>query len=1260
MNAKNLPFKFAFLALLVIVCIWSLLTNGLKQGIDLRGGHSLVFEIRTNADEAERIQARINELKEKLNNSTNETERTALTKTVQRLTGDLKRARRDARSDATLAEDMIKILKERVDPLGLFMLEWRPVGENRFEVRMPAGNPKTQKAKNAFLRAIRDLENRNVERSGLRQLEDGKTTIPKLAEKDTKLAKLLENLLTAHKAKVRDASQKNISAWEVAEKQVLRHNIEIQVLQSILNGYVRQSELDAVRNQKDARESLEYNKETHDRAIKTFRELAQWDTDGNGKLSDTERKEMEATQARLKQHPEEKPRRLAAIDDVIRLYRAWADMRQELEDPSDLIRVLTRAGVLEFRIAPMTSEFAASREGKTGLSKVMRQGYLKILTDTLKKEGPQGLQRRTDRYLWFPVRGDRKSGYGGMLTEDYGGQRYLLLSNFEDKMLLQRRDVDRWALTKAYLTNDTDGFPAVGFTMNEAGAKYMHALTRDNLKEFMAILVDNEVKSAPIINDTISSNGIISMSSFNPTEVDRLIMILRAGSLPAKLIETPVAQSSFGPTFGEANREMGKRAAIIGLVAVAVFMCVYYLTSGVIAIIALILNIVLVLGTMSMISAVFTLPGIAGIILTIGIAVDANVLIFERLREEQQKGTAIRIALANAYKRAFSAIFDANITTVITCIILGWVGTEEVRGFAVTLSFGVIFSMFTSLVVTRWIFQLLLDRGIIDKPLSMMHVIGVPKINWMGKRHFFWLLSLGMVVMGVASIPMQGWNLLGIEFSAGTQAVVTFRDDALIDGKLPNAELVRRRFMREVEKLAYKDHARYGRLAETAKIEARYDYDKVGRFVRNHDTDGDKQRITPAEWKNYPQANDEFFKLMDTDSDGFLTRAELEELPETSYQITTTEISVPLISETAANIFGAALQRRISYPLKSGDDPNGYTIVENGPIAELGLQSGSGYAVVRPNRASPHAEAMEDFADGVAVVVRGLTPAMSVRELRERIEGTQMQPDFAKKTRNRFKVAGLVEKAKGVYSDFAVFSRSGRTAEGNPAQSAEAVADDLTDLLIESLRREEAIVAINFDPAIAGGAAQSAIIAIIMSWIAIVLYVWVRFGSIRWGLAAVICLIHDVVIVVGLLAATVWMADTAVGGFLGIGAFKIDLAMVAAILTVIGYSVNDTIVVFDRIRENRGKLATVSVMALNSSVNQTLGRTLLTSTTTLIVVLIMYVAGGAAIRPFSFALLVGVLFGTYSSIAVASPLLMGFRKALVVRTVGATGSGKKT
>ena len=1226
MNAKNLPLKFAFLALLVAVCIWSLCVKGLKQGIDLRGGHSLTFQIRTNADEVNRLKIRQAELEAKIAQTTNPDEKKDLQATANRLKGDLAQAKKDEESDASLAEDMIRILKERVDPLGLRMLEWRPVGANRFEVRMPAGNPKTQEAKNAYRRAIQALESRNIEKSHLRGLEQGRTTIEKLAGADKKLAGLLGDLLSAYKTldQKRKAGetkiQQYIGAWEVAETEVLKYNIKTQALRSILSGYVRPTDLAKLKNQPKALKSLKGRAEIYKRAVEAFAENHQ-----------------------------DNPDRAKAIQNVVELYKTWADMRQELEDPSDLMRLITKAGALEFRIAPISSESAT--EGQEALRASERDRYIKILRNTLDKEGPQGLSRRTDPYMWFPIRGDRKSGYAAMVTSDYGGQRYLLLSNSKGKTLLQRRDADRWALTNAFWSSDEKGLPAVGFSMNEAGAKFLHALTRNNKGEHMAILLDNEVYSAPVIKSAISSSGIITMGTFNSEQVDRLIKILRAGSLPAKLIEVPVAESSFGPTFGEANREMGRRAGIIGLIAVAAFMCVYYLGAGVVAIIALVLNIVLVLGVMSLISAVFTLPGIAGIILTIGIAVDANVLIFERLREEQQRGTAVRRAMANAYQRAFSAIFDANITTLITCLILGWVGTEEVRGFAVTLSFGVMFSMFTSLVVTRWIFQLLLDRNIITKPLHMLHVIGVPKINWMAKRHFFWVLSLAMVVIGIASMAIQGKNLLGIEFSAGTQAVITFRDDALIDGKPPTAELVRSRFTKNVEKLAAEDYEQYGKLAETSRIETRYDYKKVDRFLKAHDSDSDGQ-ITSNEWKK--PLNQDFFNVLDTDeTKGVLSADELQGLPETSYQITTTEVSVPLINEIARNTFGASLKKRIKYSLKSDENANGYVRVKGATIDELDLEANSeGYAQVRPRSNTTHTPTMEDFSDGVVVVVRGLIPEITERELQERIENTQLQPDFAEKTQNRVKVVALAGTGEGTYSDFAVFSRPGQTSAGNPAQSLKTVASDLWGLLEQSLLREEAIVAINFDAAIAAGAAQSAIIAIIMSWIAIVLYVWVRFGSIRWGLAAVVCLIHDVVIVVGLLAATVWMADTALGGLLGIGSFKIDLAMVAAILTVIGYSVNDTIVVFDRIRENRGKLASVSVMALNSSINQTLGRTLLTSTTTLIVVVIMYVAGGDAIRPFSFALLVGVLFGTYSSIAIASPLLMGFREALVARTTG--------
>jgi len=786
--------------------------------------------------------------------------------------------------------------------------------------------------------------------------------------------------------------------------------------------------------------------------------------------------------------------------------------------------------------------------------------------------------------------------------------------------------------------------------MNDAGANLLHALTSGNMGEHMAILLDNEVYSAPVIQAAISSSGIITMGTFDSEEVNNLIKILRAGSLPAKLVETPVAESSFGPTFGKANRDMGFRAGIIGLIAVAGFMCLYYRGAGIIAILALVLNVVLVLGAMSLWGAVFTLPGIAGIILTVGIAVDSNVLIFERLREEQARGTAVRRAMANAYQRAFSAIFDANITTLIVCLILGWLGTEEVRGFAVTLSFGVMFSMFTALVLTRWVFQILLDRGIITKPLKMMHAVGVPKVNWMAKRHFFWVLSVAMVVIGILSMAGQGSNLLGIEFSAGTQAVITFKDDATIDGKLPDAEIVRQSYMAEVNKLVKTDYAKYGKLAETTRIEARYNYNKIAEFVRKRDADNNK-KISKKEFNALPLANAEFFKLLDANSDNTLDTAELDKLPDTSYQITTTDESVPKISGVATSTFGESLQRRVSYTEKT-DEADGYAIVAAEMIRELDLEAGAeGYAVVSPRSTTAHTETLEDFNGGVVIAMRGLTPKMTAREFQERIENTQMQVDFADEVQNRVRVVALGAGSEPLQSDFAIFSRASES-DGNAGLAPEALHGSLKSLVTQSLTRDEAIVAINFDPAIASGAAQSAISAIIMSWIAIVLYVWVRFGSFRWGLAAVVCLIHDVVIVVGLLAASLWIADTWLGGILGVGSFKIDLAMVAAILTVIGYSVNDTIVVFDRIRENRGKLSSVSVMALNASINQTLGRTLLTSTTTLIVVVIMYVWGGDAIRPFSFALLVGVLFGTYSSIAIASPLLMGIRKALVARTAG--------
>ena len=662
-------------------------------------------------------------------------------------------------------------------------------------------------------------------------------------------------------------------------------------------------------------------------------------------------------------------------------------------------------------------------------------------------------------------------------------------------------------------------------------------------------------------------------------------------------------------------------------------MAVYYLAAGLIANFALAINILLVLAAMSLFQVTFTLPGIAGLILTIGIAVDANVLIFERLREEQAKGQPPRMALKTAYERAFSAIFDANITTLITCLILGWVATEEVRGFAITLGLGVAVSLFTALVVTRWLFQVLLDTKLMAKPLRMLSIIGTPKIDWMGKRYIFWTISAVMIVLGVTSLVWQGKGILGIEFSSGTKAVFQFRDDALLDGKALDDNLVRERF------IANAAVARGGsdKLAATARVETLYESDQAADILKRRDTDKDGQ-IRDAEWAKQG-LNKAAFAMYDLDGNKSLDRDELRKMPSLTYQLTTTEPTVEIIREVAAKAFGTAQRRRPKCV---------FEWVKDDGRKVFGLRlAGNGHTRIQAVQDIEESDLLDKYEGGVMFVVRKVTPAIDEQELLHRVRilrrQTAAEKDLQGLAHNDTDARLLGLDAQGL-PEFAVLVRPAET----PANWEEFARKE-ERLLTEALHREEALIANNFDPQIAGETRGLAIMAIVLSWGAIVLYLWLRFGSVQWGLAAVICLIHDVIIVVGLVAVSGWLHDTFLGRALGISSFKIDLAMIAAVLTVIGYSVNDTIVVFDRIRENRGKLKVISAETINASINQTLARTLLTSTTTFIVVFVMYAWGGTGIRHFNYALLAGIVFGTYSSVAVASPLLMGFRKALIAR-----------
>jgi preprotein translocase SecF subunit len=372
---------------------------------------------------------------------------------------------------------------------------------------------------------------------------------------------------------------------------------------------------------------------------------------------------------------------------------------------------------------------------------------------------------------------------------------------------------------------------------------------------------------------------------------------------------------------------------------------------------------------------------------------------------------------------------------------------------------------------------------------------------------------------------------------------------------------------------------------------------------------------------------------LDADGNGSLSESELAEKPSRMFQLSTTESDMSRIKDIFNEVFGSGLEEQtaLEYRIVKGEtfEPLNLEIAPDGMTRITETQISS----VMPT----YRDTFRDYDGGVLLVVNLVDRPISVAELSDRLltvrEGhqpTRILPMETERSSHQF--ALLI--APGEDLDLGGFA---------------AFAERQMETLAAALERSESTDTLNVGPTVAQERAGLAIVAIILSWLVIIIYLWKRFGSVQWGLAAVICLIHDVVIVVGLVAVSGWIHDTFLGRALMIDSFKIDLPMIAAMLTVIGYSVNDTIVVFDRIRENRGKLSAVSFQTINNSINQTLPRTLLTSFTTFLVVLIMYVWGGPAIHSYNFALLAGILFGTYSSIAIASPLIVGFKQALVAK-----------
>ncbi|MBW3539640.1 MAG: protein translocase subunit SecD [Planctomycetes bacterium] len=724
-------------------------------------------------------------------------------------------------------------------------------------------------------------------------------------------------------------------------------------------------------------------------------------------------------------------------------------------------------------------------------------------------------------------------------------------------------------------TDSRTGGLAVDFSFNIRGAFLFQELTSlntdlpGNRMNRLAILLDDQIHSAPSIQSMISDSGQIT-GDFTAEEVQELIKVLNAGALKREIVKEPVSEFTISPTLGEDVQNKGRFAILVSAAAVVVFMAAYYLVAGFVADMCLVLNLVLIMGAMALIDATFTLPGLAGIVLTIGMAVDANVLIFERIREERTRGSSLRMSIHNGFSRALSAIIDSNLTTLITAVVLYTIGTDQIRGFAVTLFIGIIMSLFTSLYFGRLVFEII-ERKRWIRDLKMLRVVGVTHWHFINKWKIAAACSVVVISLGMGTFIVRGQDNLDIDFSGGTMLTFEFKE--------PH---------------------------ETAQV---------------------RERLETAFGESVTLEN-----LV-------IPGQELSIGEGTRFRVRSRKTDVPEVKRTVARTFGDELidVKLTAYEKVAAAEPPADEAEGDEPAAD----EAEARNVYRLTFSAPMREAT--VSGNLASELEKLTePATG-----EPTEDGRSRPKY-EKAETLFEVRGVLETQD---------EQGGSFRELEVIGGAELVEADFVTA-IEGMQRtldeEPRFEGVNsFAAAVAVEMQQSAVLAMLISMAAIVAYLWFRFQRISYGLATMAAVVHDVLFVLGSVAVAGYLAGQLGVTALGLDDFRIDLPMVAAFLTLVGYSLNDTIVVFDRIREVRGKSPIVTREMIDISLNQTLARTILTSLTTLMVVSILYIWGGEAIHGFAFCLVVGMVVGTYSTIYVAAPVLLW----LMNRTAAATPRG---
>lgn len=1062
-------------------------------------------------------------------------------------------------TDPNLSEHVMEALKKRVDPTGLRNLVWRPQGGNRIEIEMPL-SPEASEAptiRKAFNDAQQQLEATNIREDAVLNAVEHLTgtqrqqRLDELAADSKTRRDLFQTLCTTHdQIQVLSANPGKLSLPALAGKlqplTVAYEALKAQIEQTNLSPADFEQILDMV-NSDDADQKKE----------------------GQQKL-DALKKQFADFQSRL-----------GAMQTFQAKYKDYDSVKDAITGADELKNMLKGSGVLEFYI--LADEVTAS------------PADLKAMDARLEPGGKGPFPQVGDTIRWLEVDKREEFDRAGAPpeTHEWNGKYYMPVLTSPDASMT-RSSARKWGLENARSTTMDDGSQAVSFSFDNTGGALFGDLTNHwynlarqrtdlpNPQARLATVLDNKIITAPNINGPIiGGNGVITgggKGGFDAKELDYLINTLNAGSLPAQLSDEPISEQQLGPQIGADNLRRGLIACGFGLIVVAVFLVGYYYFAGTVAFFAVVLNVLIVLGMMCALNATFTLPSIAGIVLTIGTAVDANVLIFERLREEQHKGLPLRMALRNSYAQAQSAIVDSNMTSIITSICLYAFGSEEVKGFGLTLIIGILASLFTALYVTKTVFGIAIDKfgmdhlGSVPLTFPKWDQLLRPKWDWMGKAWIFYTFSIIMLVTGLTlfTIKLHQQRMMDIEFATGTSLQFQLEQPM-------KQEDVRKLIDTQSEK----DPQALPSPSVVAVGTDQLHYEVVSLNVN-------RQQVRGA--------------VLDA------MKGKLH-------------ITLPSVFDNATKSFEDAQQKSVV------------------PIAQTAV-SVDGYT---PPGASDH-------LGGVLVVMRNISPPLSVNEITQRLDSQRLTAaaggDIGE-LQYRATAPGNPEKP----TNFAVIVgwNPAVSYTSDPGKWTEELAQPLWNLARDAVNHPPSFEKeTNFDPQVAGEMQQKAFLSLTFSIIAIMIYIWVRFGNLKYGTATVVALLHDTLFTLAALGFAHYITDYWPHNFLQIEPFRINLTVVAGILTIMGYSMIDTIVVFDRIRENRGRYGHLNRAVINDAINQTLSRTLLTCGTTIITVSFMYFLGGEGIHGFTFVLLVGILVGTYSSVAIAAPMLLWGRESQTV------------